>query len=68
MTKAIDASAQPVPGRTRRDLPEAARLFEKSGTAHLLDRQLTPVEIVARMDAAGPGRKPVFAGLRSAGL
>ncbi len=56
MTKAIDAWAQPVPGRTRQDLPEAVRLFEKSGTAHLLDQQLEPAEIVARMDAAGVDR------------
>src|ERR1035438_8960322 len=50
---AIDAWAQPVTGRTRQDLPEVVRLLEKSGTARYLDRQLTPAEIVAIMDAAG---------------
>jgi predicted TIM-barrel fold metal-dependent hydrolase len=51
--RAIDAWAQPVTGRTRQDLPEVVRLLEKSGTAHYLDRQLTPAELVAAMDAAG---------------
>lgn len=50
---AIDAWAQPAWGRMRSDLPEAVRLFEKSGTAHLLDRRLTPKETVAKMDRAG---------------
>jgi uncharacterized protein len=49
----IDAWAQPALGRLRQDLPEAVRLFEKSGTAHLLDRKLSPADIVALMDAAG---------------
>lgn len=52
----IDAWAQPALGRTRELLPEAVRLFEKSGTAHLLDRKLTPAETVGLMDAAGIGR------------
>ncbi len=52
----IDAWAQPVFARARQDLPEVVRLFEKSGTAPLLDRQLTPAEIVALMDAAGVQR------------
>ena len=51
--EAIDAWAQPVPGRTRRDLPEVVRLLEKSGTAQFLDLKLSPAEIVAVMDAAG---------------
>jgi len=52
----IDAWAQPVLGRTRQDLPEVVRLLEKSGTAQFLDRKLSPVEIVAAMDAAGVRR------------
>lgn len=51
--EAIDAWAQPVLGRTRRDLPEVVRLLEKSGTAQVLDSKLSPAEIVAVMDAAG---------------
>jgi uncharacterized protein len=50
--KTIDAWAQPVT-RSRQDLPEVVRLLEKSGTAQYLDRQMTPAEIVAAMDAAG---------------
>lgn len=52
----IDAWAQPAFGRVREELPEAVRLFEKSGTAELLDRRLTPAEVVALMDAAGVSR------------
>jgi len=37
-------------------LPEAVRLFEKSGAAHMLDRTLTVDEIVAAMDAGGVER------------
>lgn len=50
---AIDAWAQPANGRTRELLPEVARLFEKSGSAHLLDHSLTPEQTVAEMDKAG---------------
>jgi len=49
----IDAWAQPSLGRARQDLPEVVRLFEKSGTAELLDRRLSPQETVALMDEAG---------------
>ncbi len=49
----IDAWAQPGLGNARQNLPEVVRLFEKSGTAHLLDQKLSPAEIVALMDAAG---------------
>jgi predicted TIM-barrel fold metal-dependent hydrolase len=52
----IDAWAQPVVGRSRQLMPEVVRLFEKSGTAHLLDTKLSPADIVAMMDAAGVGR------------
>ena len=54
--KAIDAWTQPPLRDVRRNLPEAVRLFEKTGTAHLLDRTLSSAEIVALMDAAGIGR------------
>ena len=50
---AIDAWAQPAGGRTRELLPEVVRLFEKSGSAHLLDQRLTPEQTVAEMDKAG---------------
>jgi hypothetical protein len=53
MTTAIDAWAQPANGRTRELLPEVARLFEKSGSAHLLDHRLNPEQTVAEMDQAG---------------
>ncbi|MGA4635169.1 amidohydrolase family protein [Pseudomonas solani] len=50
---AIDAWAQPANGRARELLPEVVRLFEKSGSAHLLDQPLTPEQTVAEMDRAG---------------
>ncbi|WP_308724079.1 amidohydrolase family protein [Metapseudomonas otitidis] len=50
---AIDAWAQPANGRARQLLPEVVRLFEKSGSAHLLDQPLTPAQAVAAMDEAG---------------
>ena len=49
----IDAWAQPASGRTRELMPEVARLFEKSGSGHLLDQRLTPEQTVAEMDKAG---------------
>lgn len=53
ITGAIDAWAQPANGRARELLPEVVRLFEKSGSAHLLDQPLTPEQTVAEMDKAG---------------
>jgi uncharacterized protein len=51
-SSAIDAWAQmPLPN-ARQMLPEAVRLFEKSGTAQYLDRTLTVDEVVSAMDAA----------------
>ncbi len=50
---AIDAWAQLATGRTRELIPEAVRLFEKSGTTALLDKGLSPEETVAEMDRAG---------------
>ena len=39
---AIDAWAQPANGRARQLLPEVVRLFEKSGSAQLLELPLSP--------------------------
>lgn len=50
---AIDAWAQVATGRTHAELPEVARLFEKYGSAHLLNRHLDPAQTVALMDQAG---------------
>ncbi|WP_085594939.1 MULTISPECIES: amidohydrolase family protein [unclassified Pseudomonas] len=50
---AIDAWAQPANGRARALLPEVARLFEKSGSAHLLDQPVSIEQTVALMDQAG---------------
>lgn len=50
---AIDAWAQPANGKARQLLPEVVRLFEKSGSAHLLDQPLSPAQTVERMDDAG---------------
>lgn len=50
---AIDAWAQPANGRARALLPEVARLFEKSGSAHLLDQALSIERTVELMDQAG---------------
>jgi predicted TIM-barrel fold metal-dependent hydrolase len=64
----IDAWAQPASGPlTRELLPEAVRLFEKSGTAHLLDAQLSPAQVVALMDAAGVDRLLLCAWCRPGG-
>ncbi|MEN5092068.1 amidohydrolase family protein [Pseudomonas protegens] len=49
----IDAWAQPANGRARALLPEVARLFEKSGSAHLLDQALSIEQTVELMDQAG---------------
>ncbi len=50
---AIDAWAQPANGRARALLPEVSRLFEKSGSAHLLDQALSIEQTVELMDQAG---------------
>lgn len=52
-TGAIDAWAQPAKGRTRELLPEVVRLFEKSGSGHLLDHALSIEQTLALMDEAG---------------
>jgi uncharacterized protein len=48
----IDAWAQPA-FSARDAIPEVVRLFQKSGTAGILDRRLGPDETVALMDKAG---------------
>jgi len=50
---AIDTWAQPANGRARALLPEVARLFEKSGSAHWLDQALSIEHTVELMDQAG---------------
>lgn len=52
---AIDAWAQPA-GLSSEAMPEVVRLFEKSGSVHLLDQRLTPEQTVAEMDQAGVDR------------
>ena len=50
----IDAWAQPV----LKDglLPEVVRLFEQSGSAHLLGQDLSATQLVEMMDQAGVDR------------
>jgi predicted TIM-barrel fold metal-dependent hydrolase len=49
----IDAWAQPSVGNDPFLIPKIKRLFEQSGTAHLLGKQISPAETVALMDEAG---------------
>ncbi len=49
----IDAWAQPARRDAFEKLPEIARLFKQSGSAHLIENGLTPAQIVAEMDKAG---------------
>ncbi|MEK7830070.1 MAG: amidohydrolase family protein, partial [Acidobacteriota bacterium] len=49
----IDAWAQPARRDAFEKLPEIARLFKQSGSAHLLESGLTATQIVAEMDRAG---------------
>jgi hypothetical protein len=51
--RAIDAWAQPLARSAGEALPEVARLFKQSGSAHLLDSEITPEEMVRSMDEAG---------------
>jgi predicted TIM-barrel fold metal-dependent hydrolase len=50
----IDAWAQPV--LKEGVLPEVVRLFQQSGSAHLLGKDLTAEQLVQMMDEAGVGR------------
>lgn len=47
----IDAWAQPV--LKEGFIPEVVRLFQQSGSAHLLDQNLSPAQLVEMMDNAG---------------
>src|SRR5215210_1075259 len=49
----IDAWAQPARREAFEKLPEVARLFKQSGSAHLLETGLTAEQIVEAMDRAG---------------
>jgi hypothetical protein len=48
--RAIDAWAQPLARSAGEALPEVARLFKQSGSAHLLDSEITPEDMVRSMD------------------
>ncbi len=50
----IDAWAQPVLRAAA--VPEVVRLFERSGSAHLLNKELSPEQLVGLMDEAGVAR------------
>lgn len=64
---AIDAWAQPASGQLREKMPEVARLFEKSGSAALLDQRLSPQQTVAHMDEAGVDKLMLAAWCRPEG-
>jgi len=49
----IDAWAQPARREAFEKLPEVARLFKQSGSAHLLETSLTAAQVVEAMDHAG---------------
>lgn len=63
----IDAWAQPANGLLRVRMPEVVRLFEKSGSAHLLEQSLSPRQTVAAMDAAGVDKLMLSAWCRPEG-
>lgn len=64
---AIDAWAQPAFADARTRIPEIIRLFEKSGSAALLDQGLEPAQIVEQMDAAGVDKLMLCAWCRPEG-
>jgi len=64
---AIDAWAQPANGLLRERVPEVARLFEKSGSGHLLEQRLSPEQTVAQMDEAGVDKLMLAAWCRPEG-
>jgi predicted TIM-barrel fold metal-dependent hydrolase len=49
----IDAWAQPATANALKKMPEIARLFNQSGSSHLLETGLTAEQIVEEMDRAG---------------
>ncbi|MCI0487744.1 MAG: amidohydrolase family protein [Blastocatellia bacterium] len=51
--KIIDAWAQPAFKEMFERLPEIVRLFKQSGTAHILEKGVSPEEMVRMMDEAG---------------
>jgi uncharacterized protein len=53
-TQIIDAWAQPV--LKEGFIPEVVRLFQQSGSAHLLGQNLSPAQLVGMMDNAGVDR------------
>lgn len=67
MIQAIDAWAQPASGRLRERVPEVTRLFEKSGSGHLLAQRLSPEQTVELMDEAGVDRLMLAAWCRPEG-
>src|SRR5690606_23836130 len=62
-----DVCSSDLGGRLRERIPEVARLFEKSGSAHLLDVRLSPEQTVAQMDEAGIGTLMLSAWCRPEG-
>lgn len=52
----IDAWAQPASPKAFERMPEIARLFKQSGSAHLLETRLTTDQIIEEMDRAGIAR------------
>jgi uncharacterized protein len=49
----IDAWAQPVIKRGLKLLPEITRLFKQSGSLDIIERDVTPEQMIDQMDAAG---------------
>ncbi|MBX7221709.1 MAG: amidohydrolase family protein [Blastocatellia bacterium] len=57
----IDAWAQPATRAAWEKMPEILRLFQQSGTAKLLEADVTPQQIIESMDRAGIGKLLVSA-------
>ncbi len=49
----VDAWAQPALKQITQHLPEVARLFQQSGSGHILETGVAPEQMVAQMDKAG---------------
>jgi len=63
----IDVWAQPVLAESFQKLPEVLRLFEQSGSVHLLGQDITPDQLVDIMDNAGIERLMLAAWCRPEG-
>lgn len=63
----IDAWAQPASPKAFERMPEIARLFKQSGSAHLLETGLSTDQIVEEMDRAGINRLMLSAWHRPGG-